>query len=286
MVRLGWIEQAEAEQADQEALCSNRATRPRSPLPVLHRRGQAAAPRRPRLGKPPPTLQPLFRGGLRIYTTVDPLVQESAELAVASVIEDEAPYALCPSSTPGRATCWPWSAAATSTTSNDPVARFNLATQGAPAARVVLQAVRAGRRPRSGLDPRRHLCGWQPRPSCPSTVPGRSTTTTSHVPGPHPAGGHGVFGQHGVCRLDRIGPQPVVDVATAPGSHPPRTVPLAGARRPGGLAAGHGLCLRHLCRRRHPRRTYSHHPDRDADGNNVYEAVPAVTEASAAVAAV
>ena len=95
MSQLGWITDADAAAADAEPLAlapPEAGAEVRYPYFVeeVKRRllddaslGQTATDR----------YNALFRGGLRIYTTIDPLVQEAAEIAVASVITaQDSPY--------------------------------------------------------------------------------------------------------------------------------------------------------------------------------------------------
>ena len=72
----------------------------------------------------------LFKGGLRIHTTIDPLVQQAAEAAVASVLAEEAPSA-------GVIALDPRTGHVLAVIGGDgfydtanPIAQFNLATQG------------------------------------------------------------------------------------------------------------------------------------------------------------
>jgi penicillin-binding protein 1A len=73
----------------------------------------------------------LFRGGLRIYTTLDPLAQEAAHAAIASVIETEgSPSAALVSIDPRTGYVRALVGGRDFYDPDDPVAQFNLATQG------------------------------------------------------------------------------------------------------------------------------------------------------------
>lgn len=72
----------------------------------------------------------LFRGGLRIYTTLDPQAQEAARAALASVLdEDGSPAGALASVDPRNGYVRALVGGADFYSPDDPVARFNLATQ-------------------------------------------------------------------------------------------------------------------------------------------------------------
>ncbi len=73
----------------------------------------------------------LFRGGLRIHTTLDPIAQEAAEAAIRTVIEgEEAPYAAIASVDPRTGYVRALVGGRDFYATTDPVAQFNLAVQG------------------------------------------------------------------------------------------------------------------------------------------------------------
>ncbi len=72
----------------------------------------------------------LFRGGLRIYTTIDPLIQEAAEQAVEAVLPKDGPSAALASVEPRTGYVRAIVGGADFYDDDDPVAQFNLATQG------------------------------------------------------------------------------------------------------------------------------------------------------------
>ncbi len=240
MARLGWIEQAEAEQADQEALL----LQPRRPAEVSRFPYFTEEVKRrllddPSLGETATDrYNALFRGGLRIYTTVDPLVQESAELAVASVIEDEVPYAAVSAVDPRTGHVLALVGGRDFYDTDDPVARFNLATQGS-------------RQPGSAFKPFVLASALEEGLTLESIFEGGSSITVDTDSGPWTVDNYNnanfpdlslleatVFSVNVVYAqvVDLIGPEAVVEVA--PGfRYPlqPATLPLHCPRCPGGL---------------------------------------------------
>ena len=72
----------------------------------------------------------LFRGGLRIYTTLDPLVQESAEAAITDVLPADGPSAALAAVDPRSGEVRALVGGRDFYDQDDPIAQFNLATQG------------------------------------------------------------------------------------------------------------------------------------------------------------
>ena len=72
----------------------------------------------------------LFRGGLRIYTTLDPAIQEAAEAAIADVIPADGPSAAIAAIDPRSGEIRALVGGRDFYDDEDPVAQFNLATQG------------------------------------------------------------------------------------------------------------------------------------------------------------
>ncbi|NOY54833.1 MAG: PBP1A family penicillin-binding protein [Actinobacteria bacterium] len=95
MVELGWLSSGDAEAADREPLIlrpRERSNEDRFPYFTEEVKRRLLAD--PSLGATPQDrYNALFRGGLRIYTTIDPVAQEAARAAVASVIKGGNPSA-------------------------------------------------------------------------------------------------------------------------------------------------------------------------------------------------
>ena len=72
----------------------------------------------------------LFRGGLNIYTTIDPAIQQTAEAAIADVMDGEAPSAGLVSIDPRTGHVLAIVGGRDFYSTTDPSAQFNLATQG------------------------------------------------------------------------------------------------------------------------------------------------------------
>lgn len=133
MLELGWIEASDAEQAraspitlaDQTPL-SDQARYPYFTEEVKRRLlddpalGATATDR----------YDALFRGGLKIYTTIDPIMQETAEAAIADVMGGEEPSAGLVSIDPRTGHVLAIVGGKDFYDPEDPNAQFNLATQG------------------------------------------------------------------------------------------------------------------------------------------------------------
>jgi len=95
MVELGWLSPEAAEAADQEPLIlrpRDRSNKDRYPYFTEEVKRRLLDD--PSLGATPQDrYNALFRGGLRIYTTIDPVAQEAAQAAIGSVIEGANPSA-------------------------------------------------------------------------------------------------------------------------------------------------------------------------------------------------
>ena len=284
MVRLGWTTQAEAETADQEAL----VLQPRRPAEVSRFPYFTEEVKRrllddPALGETATDrYNALFRGGLRIYTTIDPLVQESAELAIASVIGEEAPYAALAAVDPRTGHVLGLVGGRDFYDAEDPVARFNLATQGA-------------RQPGSSFKPFVLAAALEGGLSLENVFKGGSSITIQTDSGPWTVENYNlanfpdlalleatVFSVNVVYAqvVDLIGPEAVVDVARAAGIstdlQPFPSIAL-GAQEvsPLDMASAYGTFA-----------AEGIHVDpilvtaiETHDGINIYQAVPVVTEA-------
>lgn len=284
MVRLGWISQSDAETADQEAL----VLQPRRPgdvarFPYFTEEVKRGLLDDPALGETATDrYNALFRGGLRIYTTIDPLVQQSAELAVASVIGEEAPYAALAAVDPRTGHVLGLVGGRDFYQKEDPVARFNLATQGA-------------RQPGSSFKPFVLAAALEGGLSLDNVFEGGSSITVQTDSGPWTVDNYNnanfpaltllegtVFSVNVVYAqvVDLIGPAAVVDLARAAGIgsdlQPFHSIAL-GAQEvsPLDMASAYGTFA-----------AEGIHVDPilvtaidTHDGVNIYEAVPVVTEA-------
>lgn len=284
MVRLGWATQADAEQADQEPL-SLQPQRPAdvSRYPYFTEEVKRRLLDDPGLGETATDrYNALFRGGLRIYTTVDPLVQESAELAVESVVEDEAPYAAVAAVDPRTGHVLGLVGGRDFYDATDPVARFNLATQGT-------------RQPGSSFKPFVLASALEKGLGLDEVFEGGSSITVQTDSGPWTVDNYNnanfpkltlleatVFSVNVVYAqvVDLIGPAAVVELATAAGIgsdlQPFHSIAL-GAQEvsPLDMASAYGTFA-----------AEGIHVDpilvtaiETHDGVNIYEAVPVVTEA-------
>ncbi len=72
----------------------------------------------------------LFKGGLRIYTTIDPASQATAELAIDNVVPQDGPDVALVAIEPGTGMVRAMIGGRDFYDQNDPIAMFNLATQG------------------------------------------------------------------------------------------------------------------------------------------------------------
>ncbi len=284
MVRLDWISQEEAETADQEPLVLQ-AQRPGdvSRFPYFTEEVKRRLLDDPALGETATDrYNALFRGGLRIYTTVDPLVQESAEAAVASVLDGQAPYAALAAVDPRTGHVLGLVGGNDFYDEQDPVARFNLATQGA-------------RQPGSAFKPFVLAAALEQGLTLGNVFEGGSSITVQTDSGAWTVENYNnanfpdltlleatVFSVNVVYAqiVDLIGPEAVVDVAKAAGIssdlQPFHSIAL-GAQEvsPLDMASAYGTFA-----------AEGIHVDpilvtaiETHDGVNIYEAVPVVTEA-------
>ncbi len=283
MVRLGWISQDEAEAADRESLVLQ-VQRPGdvSRYPYFTEEVKRRLLDDPALGETATDrYNAIFRGGLRIYTTVDPLVQESAEAAVASVLEGQAPYAALAAVDPRTGHVLGLVGGNDFYNEEDPVARFNLATQGA-------------RQPGSSFKPFVLAAALEHGLTLENIFEGGNSITVATDSGPWTVENYNnanfpnltlleatVFSVNVVYAqvVDLIGPDAVVDVAAATGIgglQPFHSIAL-GAQEvsPLDMASAYGTFA-----------AEGIHVDpilvtaiETHDGVNIYEAVPVVTEA-------
>jgi len=132
MAELEWITQEAAEAADREPL----ALAPRIPgeqslYPYFSDEVKRILMSDPDFAPTPDErFDLLFRGGLSIYTTIDPAAQLAAETALASVIPEDGPSGALVSIDPRNGHVLALVGGKDFYASNDPVAQFNLATMG------------------------------------------------------------------------------------------------------------------------------------------------------------
>ncbi|MFQ5948226.1 MAG: PBP1A family penicillin-binding protein, partial [Acidimicrobiia bacterium] len=132
MEDLGWASSEEAAAADQETLTLqpfNAGQQARYPYFVEEVKRRLLVD--PALGDTPTDrYNALFRGGLRIHTTIDPAVQEAAEAALASVLPEEGPSGGLAAIDPRTGHVLAIVGGRDFYDVDDPIAQFNLATQG------------------------------------------------------------------------------------------------------------------------------------------------------------
>ncbi len=132
MADLGWISAADAQTADQEPLelrPPDAGDQVRYPYFVEEVKRRLLAD--PALGATPTDrYNAVFRGGLRIHTTLDPELQEIADAAVADVLAGDGPYAAVASLDPRTGHVLALVGGRDFYDRHDSVAQFNLATQG------------------------------------------------------------------------------------------------------------------------------------------------------------
>ncbi|MBT8202897.1 MAG: PBP1A family penicillin-binding protein, partial [Acidimicrobiia bacterium] len=134
MVEQGYVSAAEATAASLEEIelapPTRRLARSRYPYFVEELKQQLLDD--PRLGETPTDrYNALFQGGLRIFTTLEPAIQEAAEQAVAAVmVAEDGPDAAVVSIDPRSGYVKAIVGGQDFYDEDDPIAQFNLATQG------------------------------------------------------------------------------------------------------------------------------------------------------------
>jgi penicillin-binding protein 1A len=132
MVELGWItadDAAAADASDLRLAPPKPAEQMRFPYFTEHVKQMLLD--EPALGATPTDrYNAVFRGGLRIFTTLDPLTQEAAEQAIAAVLPEQGPSAALVTIEPRTGSVRAVVGGADFYDADDPVAQFNLATQG------------------------------------------------------------------------------------------------------------------------------------------------------------
>ncbi|MFQ5968127.1 MAG: PBP1A family penicillin-binding protein [Acidimicrobiia bacterium] len=133
MVALGYLTESDARSADREPLRLAERTPPsRSRFPYFTEEVKRQLLADPALGETvTDRYQALFEGGLRIYTTLDPVAQEAARAAIDTVVDGEdLPYVALASIDPRTGYVRALIGGRDFYAPDDPVAQFNLATQG------------------------------------------------------------------------------------------------------------------------------------------------------------
>jgi len=132
MSDLGWITTDEAEAADQDPLALlPRHLGERSRYPYFTEEVKRILMADPAFaGSPEERFDLLFRGGLRIYTTIDPAVQHAADAAMESVLPEDGPSGALVAIDPRNGHVLAVVGGSDYYASNDPIAQFNLATMG------------------------------------------------------------------------------------------------------------------------------------------------------------
>lgn len=132
MVELGWATEADAAAADAEPI-TVQPPRPAEEVryPYFTEEVKRWLLDNPALGETATDrYNAVFRGGLHIYTTLVPTVQEAAEQAVAGIMTDLGPSAALAAVDPRTGNVQALVGGRNFYSVEDPVAQFNLATQG------------------------------------------------------------------------------------------------------------------------------------------------------------
>lgn len=224
----------------------------------------------------------IFRGGLQIHTTLDPLVQESAEASIADVLPDDGPSAALTAIDPRTGHVLAIVGGRDFYDPDDPVAQFNLATQGR-------------RQPGSSFKPFVLAAALEAGAKLDTVIPGGQRITIQTDSGPWTVSNYEesifpalslleatVFSVNVVYAqlIDAVGPQAVADLASAAGItselNPYHALAL-GAQEVSllemtsayGTFAGGGVHVDPILVTR----------IENSEGVNIYQATPAVTEA-------
>lgn len=132
MIDLGWITEEEAVTADAADLALAPARIPdEMRYPYFTEEVKQLLLDDPAIGRTATDrYNALFRGGLRIYTTLDPIAQEAAIAALAEVLPEDGPSGALAAVEPSTGYVRALVGGADFFDTDDPVAQFNLATQG------------------------------------------------------------------------------------------------------------------------------------------------------------
>ncbi len=132
MAALGWISAQQAAAADDRPLrLQPPATEEEARFPYFTEEVKRILLSDPALGQTATDrYNALFKGGLRIHTTVDPVVQEAAEVAIASVLPEDGPSGALVALDPRTGAVLAIVGGRDFYDADDPISQFNLATQG------------------------------------------------------------------------------------------------------------------------------------------------------------
>jgi penicillin-binding protein 1A len=284
MVELGWVDRATADDASREPLdLRARQTTSRMRFPYFVEEVKRRLLLDPALGATATDrYNALFKGGLQIHTTIDPVVQEAAELAIADVLPEDGPAAGMVAVEPRTGHVLAIVGGRDFYDETDPIAQFNLATQGR-------------RQPGSAFKPFVLAAALEQGAGLEDVFAGGRTVTIGTDSGPWSVANYGDFAFPDLtlmeatvwsvnvvyaALMDVVGPRRVVDVATAAG--------IESELRPyHSLALGaQEVSVLELTSAYGTLAAEGVHVDpilvtaiEDADGINIYEAVPTVTEA-------
>lgn len=132
MVDLGWASEEEATTADAADLALAPERVPdEMRYPYFTEEVKQLLLNDPALGRTPTDrYNAVFRGGLRVYTTLDPVAQDAAIASLAATLPEDGPSGALASVEPSTGYVRALVGGADFFDPDDPVARFNLATQG------------------------------------------------------------------------------------------------------------------------------------------------------------
>lgn len=132
MLELGWIDAETAARASAEALdLAPRGISDRMRYPYFTDEVRRRLLENPALGATPDErYEALTSGGLKIYTTLDPMVQAAAEAAIGSVLPEDGPSGALVAIDPRNGHVLAMVGGGDFYDPDDPIAQFNLATQG------------------------------------------------------------------------------------------------------------------------------------------------------------
>jgi penicillin-binding protein 1A len=284
LLDLGWIDQAAADAASQESLNLQRRQRStQMKYPYFVEEVKRRLLQDPALGATATDrYNALFKGGLQIHTTIDPLIQEAAELAIADVLPAEGPSAGLVAIDPKTGHVLAIVGGRDFYDQDDPIAQFNLATQGR-------------RQPGSAFKPFVLAAALERGATLEDLYAGGRSITIGTNSGPWSVTNYGGFAFPDLtlteatvwsvnivyaALMDWVGPQRVADLASAAGIEsdlqPYHSLAL-GAQEVSvleltsayGTFAAEGVHVDPILVR----------AIEDSEGVNVYEATPVVTEA-------
>jgi penicillin-binding protein 1A len=284
MVDLGWLDAGTADAANDEPLqLAPRRTGERSEFPYFVEEVKRRLLDDPALGTTATDrYNSLFKGGLEIHTTLDPEAQRAAEAAIAEMVPDDGPAAALVAIDPRTGHVLALVGGRDFYDPDDPVAQFNLATQGR-------------RQPGSAFKPFLLAAALEEGATLDDVFAGGSAVTISTDSGPWEVENYGgsvfpdltlleatVFSVNVIYAqlMAWVGPEHTAEVAAAAGIETPlqpfyslalgaQEVSVLEMTSAFGTFAAGGV---------HVDPIFVTSID-DADGVNVYEAVPAVTQA-------